>query len=264
MASVRPYEVTLKITGPVKIIEEMGFNTQKELNIGEIFHSAIQIRPEIDGFHIVVTVFTSQQEQANKIALLFVGRMLDILSIKINSPLFVSLFSDWKYSKITNQRVILRQIDFQSAFKLSRVRDDNYSTFLRGLSWRRKALYTEDPYDRFFAFWLSIEVIANKLNPAKDNCKDPETKKYKGSICNIWECFKYLWGECENWPIIKGQVKWIDENAEIRNKIGHGTFAVDVRSVDEVLHKLNLLNEVSYNFLIGWAQKGFKRDLDAN
>jgi hypothetical protein len=262
MATVRPYEVTLQVTGPVKVREEIGFNTQKELNMGEIFHSEINVKPDPEGFHIIVTVFTSQHEQANKIALLFVGRMLDILSIKINSPLFVSLYSDWKYSKSTNQRTILEEADFRSAFRFSRVRNDKYSTFLRGLSWRRKALYTEDPYDRFFAFWLSIEVIANKLNPNRENCKDTTTGKYKGSICNIWECFKYLWGGIESWPVIKGQDTWIDQNIEIRNKIGHGTFAVDVRSVDEVLHKLTLLKEVSYRFLLDWAAKDFNTQID--
>jgi hypothetical protein len=180
MAQVRPYEVTLRVTGPVKIKDEIRFNTNKELNIGQIFDSAIEIKPDQEGFHIIVTVFTSHQEQANKIALLFVGRMLDCLSIMVDLPLFVSLVSDWKYTKESNQKAILQKRDFQVAFEMSRVQSDKLSTFLRGLSWRRKALYTEDPYDRFFAYWLSIEVIANKFNPNKENCKDPKTGNYKG------------------------------------------------------------------------------------
>ncbi len=261
MNRARPYEVTLNVTGPVKLDKKIQFKTDKELNIGEVFDSNVQIVNDKEGFKIVVTIFTSQQAQANKIALLFVGRMLDVLSIKINSPLFVSLFSDWKYTKLTNQKVILQKDDFQSAFEFSKVHDDNYSTFLRGLSWRRKALYTEDPYDKFFSFWLSIEVIANKLNAKVENCRD-QNGRPKGSICNIWECFKYLWGECNNWEIIRSQTLWIDENAAIRNKIGHGTFAVDVSSVDEVLHKLNVLNEVSYKFLLDSASTYFHRNFD--
>jgi hypothetical protein len=262
MTQVRSYEVTLRVTGPVKIKDEIRFNANKELKIGEIFDSAVEIRPDPEGFHIIVTVFTSHQEQANKIALLFVGRMLDILSILINIPLFVSLVSDWKYTKESNQKAILDKKDFQTAFELSRVQSDKRSTFLRGLSWRRKALYTEDPYDRFFAYWLSIEVIANKFNPNKENCKDPKTGTYKGSICNIRECFKHLWGENKDWKIIGGQEKWIDENAQIRNKIGHGTFAVDVKSVDEVIERLGLLKDVSYSFLVDWGNKELNCDLN--
>jgi hypothetical protein len=264
MATARPFEVTLNVSGSVKVQDKMRFDTLKELNMGEVFRSGIEIQPSEEVFDIVVIIITSQQEKANKIALLFVGRMLDILSIKLNVPLFVSLHSDWKYVRKTNQKAILQKSDFQSSFEFSRLSNDNYSTFLRGLSWYRKALYTEDPYDKFFAFWLSIEVIANKFNPNKENCKDPKTGRYKGSICNIWECFKHLWGECNQWDIITGQDKWINENAEIRNKIGHGTFSVDVRSVDDVLQKLDLLRQVSYKFLLDWARKEFHRQLDEN
>jgi hypothetical protein len=262
MPQVRSYEVTLRVTGPVKITHTITFNANKELRIGEVFDSAIEINPDTEGFHIIATVFTAHQEQANKIALLFVGRMLDMLSILVDLPLFVSLISDWKYTKESNQKAILDKTDFQKAFELSRIQSDKRSTFLRGLSWRRKALYTEDPYDRFFAYWLSIEVIANKFNPNRENCKDAKTGNYKGSICNIWECFKHLWGENRDWKVINGQEKWIDENALIRNKIGHGTFAVDVKSVDEIIQRLSLLKEVSYNFLVDWGNKELNCNLN--
>jgi len=255
MSEIRQYEVRLLITGPVKIKDRINFNATKELRIGEVFGSAIEINPNSDGFHIIVTVYTSQQEQANKIALLFVGRMLDVLSILIDLPLFVSLVSDWKYTKESNQKAILIKSDFEKAFEFSRIQNENRLTYLRGLSWRRKALYTEDPYDRFFAYWLSIEVITNKLNPNKENCKDKETGKYKGSICNIWECFKHLWGDNANWKVIGGNLNWIDENVQVRNKIGHGTFSVDIKSVDEIIERLDSLKEVSYHFLVDWGNK---------
>ncbi len=237
-------------------------DTLKELNLGEIFRSGIQILPHKEGFEIIVTVYTSQPEKANKIALLFAGKMLDILAIKINVPLFVSLVSDWQYTRQTNQRTVLQKSDFQSAFAISRPRDDVYATCVRGLSWYRKALYTEDPYDKFFAFWLSIEIISNKCNPNRENCIDQATGRQKGSICNIWECFKHLWGECEEWEIIKGNKNWIDENTSIRNQIGHGTFAVDIVSVEEIIQKIDILQQVSNKFLSDWFNKKFHINLD--
>ena len=71
----------------------------------------------------------------------------------------------------------------------------------------------------------------------------------------MWECFKHLWGENKNWKVIGGQQEWIDENSKIRNKIGHGTFAVDIKSVDEITERLELLKLVSYNFLVDWGNK---------
>src|SRR5690349_19479421 len=127
MPIIRSYEVTLRVTGPVKTREEIRFNTDKELKMGAIFASSIEVKPDPEGFHIVVTVFTSLQEQANKIALLFVGRMLDCLSIMIKEPLFVSLVSDWKYTKQSNQKVLLQKRDFQVAFEMSRVKNDKLS-----------------------------------------------------------------------------------------------------------------------------------------
>jgi hypothetical protein len=47
-----------------------------------------------------------------------------------------------------------------------------------------------------------------------------------------------------------------------RNNIGHGTFAVDVRSIDEVLLKLDLLKQVGHKFLTEWAMKEFHLDFD--
>ena len=118
MANARAWEVSLSVSGPVKVREKIKFDTQKELNIGEVFTSSIEIKPNNEGFNIVATVFTTEQDSAHKVALLFVGRMLDILAIKLNSPLFVSLDDDWKYTKKSQQRAIIKKSDFQSAFEL--------------------------------------------------------------------------------------------------------------------------------------------------
>lgn len=56
------------------------------------------------------------------------------------------------------------------------------------------------------AFWNAIEIVATKYYPAI-----PQGKS-NGSISKTWESFKKLWGDCEDWPVIQGQVKWIDDN----------------------------------------------------
>ena len=81
---------------------------------------------------------------------------------------------------------------------------------LRALGWYRKGLYTEDPFDKFLAFWNSIEIVAGKYHPPI-----PEGRP-TGSKSQIWQCFKAIWGECEGWPTISGDTDWIDDNYEIR------------------------------------------------
>lgn len=254
MPTIRTWEVTVKVFGSVSIKKPISFNTDKELNIGEIFRSDIELSPSNDGFDIKTTVRTNEQGTANKIALLFIGRMLDILSIKTDLPLFVSLSNGHISKRQENVKAVIEKSEFQSAFELSRRINIENSTFHRGLSWYRKGLYTEDPFDKFLAFWNSIEIVANKYNPNPSQCQG----KGKGNKCHIWECFKDIYGSnCNQWPIIKGQNSWIDENYKVRTDIAHGIITIDIKSVEDVVNRLDIIKQVAYNFLVDWAQRKF-------
>jgi hypothetical protein len=83
---------------------------------------------------------------------------------------------------------------------------------LRGLGWYRKGLYTEDPFDKFLAFWNAIEIVAAAYYQSEFVPSIDRERAKKGSKSQIWECFKALWGPCEQWPNIAGDDKWFDEN----------------------------------------------------
>jgi hypothetical protein len=106
---------------------------------------------------------------------------------------------------------------------------------------------TENPLDRFYAFWLALEIVASKYHPDV-----PEASR--GSKSQIWESFKCLWGECPDWPVIAGQQSWIDENHALRVQIAHGTAAVDVEAVERAAEMAETIGNVSQRFLTDWAQ----------
>jgi len=79
--------------------------------------------------------------------------------------------------------------------------------------------------------------------------------KSTGSISQIWESFKSIWGECDSWTIIKGQTTWIDNNYKIRTTIAHGIESVDIETVKDVVTKIDILQLVAHKFLMDWRQR---------
>jgi hypothetical protein len=243
---MRTYNVELLVSGPIIINRPVNFNTDKELNLGNVFRSDISIKKHQQGFLISSTVYTADQDRAYKVALLFVGKMLDVLSIKTNLTLNVSSNEYRKLSDKNTVRAMISPEEFRFCFELARELNLHENKLLRAFSWYRKGLFAEDPFDKFLAFWNSITVIADEY------CNDNERTK-KGTVNKIWDCFITLWGECINWEYIKGNDKWIDNNNEIRNRIVHGGVAVDVESVENVIVQLDTLQKVAYSFLTQWA-----------
>lgn len=245
---MRIYNVELLVSGLVTIKRSINFNTDKELDLGNIFRSDISIRNHHQGFIISTTVHTSSQDRAYKVALLFIGKMLDILSMKTNSSLNVS---SKEYNNLQDRATVKALIDeeeFKFCFNLARQLNLYEDKLLRAFSWYRKGLYTEDPFDKFLAFWNSITVVAEGY------CNVNERTRL-GPINKIWDCFTTLWGECPNWEFVNGNERWINENTEIRNKIAHGGVTVDIEYVENVINELEVLQNVAYKFLTEWSTR---------
>ncbi len=243
------WEVDIAVIAPISIREEINFNARKELEHPDPFYSTIRVRHIENGFIATVTAFAPNSELAEKAAILFFGRMLDVLSLRLNLTLQLDLSNNVFLPRNTdNVRRIIERRDFKEAFKESRLLSLTESTFLRSLSWFRKGKYTQDPFDKFLAFWNSIETVASKYNPNKINCKG------KGTICHIWECFKIVWGECADWEFIGGQEGWIDMCNKHRKNIAHGIIPIEVDFVEKVVEKLEELENVAHKFLNDWRE----------
>lgn len=245
---MRIYNVELLISGPITTRRLINFDTEKELDLGNVFRSDISIKKHQQGFIISTTVYTANQDRAYKVALLFIGKMLDILSMKTNLPLNVSLN---EYRQLADRNIVRAVIDedeFRFCFDLARQLNLNENKLLRAFSWYRKGLYTEDPFDKFLAFWNSICVVA-------DGYSNDNERTRLGTVNRIWDCFISLWGQCPNWEYINGNDRWVNDNNEVRNKIAHGGVTVDIQYVENVINQLETVQNVAYKLLTQWADR---------
>ncbi len=245
---MRIYNVELLVSGPVSIRQQINFNTVKELNIGNVFHSDISIKKHTQGFIISSTVYTANEDRAHKVALLFIGKMLDILSLKTKAKLTLSSNESLKITDRNNVSAIIDEEEFRFCFEMARQLNLEENKLLRAISWYRKGMYTEDPFDKFLALWNSICVVA-------DGYCNINERTSMGIINKIWDCFITLWGDCANWEYINGNERWVNDNNEIRNKIAHGGLTVDIQYVENVINQLETVQNVAYKFLTQWAER---------
>ena len=250
--------VHLYIYGPITVKEFIRLNEPKGFRLEDPFYSDIELRGGGLGVLAHITARASTSQLAHKAALFFFGQMLDCLALHIDQPLYISLFERQpiRPERHSVQRIV-EQEEWRSAFREARLLALAEPTFLRALGWYRKGLYTEDPFDKFLGFWNSIEVVAGKYHPQNEEAK-------KGSKSQIWECFKPLWGECDRWPIITGDLDWIDNNHELRNNIAHGIASIDIKRVEEVLEKISTIQQVAYGFLRDWRERQLNPQIPAD
>lgn len=246
MPELPTWEVDLTIHGPIAVKERNHLIEPKGFSLPIPFQSDIRIRTVNTGVQATVTAYASNKGTARKVSLFFMGQMLDILALKVNLPLFLS-YSSQLINRAENysERRIITLDEWHEAFYDARLLALSETTFIRALGWYRKGLYTEDPFDSFLAFWNSIEIVAGKYHPDNERAKN-------GSKSQIWECFKAIWGECQNWPLIPGQDKWIDNNYETRISIAHGTEPVSIDKVEKVIDLIPVIHDVAYLFLTTW------------
>ncbi|MBK9103971.1 MAG: hypothetical protein IPL92_05245 [Saprospiraceae bacterium] len=245
---MRIYNVELIISGPVTTKHIINFDTEKEIDLGNVFRSDILIKKHLQGFTISTTVYTANQDRAHKVALLFIGKMLDVLSMKTNLQLNVSLNEYRQFANRSIIKAVIEEEEFRYCFDLARQLNLYENKLLRAFSWYRKGLYTEDPFDKFLAFWNSISVVADGY------CNDNERTKL-GTVNRIYDCFITLWGDLPKWEYINGYDRWINDNNEVRNKIAHGGVTVDIHYIENVLNQLETVQNVAYKFLTQWANR---------
>lgn len=241
------WEVEIPVVGLLSIQRGFTHKVRKDIHHPEVFYSKITITPKDYGFLASLTAFAPTSSQAEQAGLVFLGRMLDVLSVQVDIAL--SVMSPLLVIRQSSQPTVKRVTDREKildAFLEARRLTLSETTYLRALGWFRKGKCTNDPLDRFLAFWIAIETVACKYNPNKDAC----TKR--GSICHIWESFKYVWGDCDNWPLIGGKTDWIDSNNGKRVEIAHGTIATDIESVSSITVSLGEVEAVSREFLLAW------------
>lgn len=246
---MRTWEVTLSVIGNIKIQRRFSFQFEKELQLGNVFNSDLTFSNIKYGVEIRTTVRTQNRENAQKVASLFIGKMLDVLALRLNMPIEVYINEKIENIKRDDVKAMIYQNEFEQCFRDSRSLNLNtdYRTYLRGLNWFRKGLYTNDPIDKFFAFWNSISIVGQKY------FRPGEGTTGRGSINQICNCFEQIWGTSDNWNLIDGDPTWINRNNSLRNDIAHGTFQIEIESVNDVISRIDKVQEVAHEFLRQWA-----------
>jgi len=259
MAFMPIWEVMLYIDGPVTVQRRVIMTQQKGFRADDPFYSDIEIVGIPSGLRATVTARAPDAVIAYKAAVYFFGHMVDALTLIVNRPMYLSLTErERSNSQRHDVKRIIRPKEFESAFSEAHKLAQGSPSFLRSLGWYRKGLTTDDPLDKFLAFWNSIEIVAGKYFryvPAID-----KERAKNGSISQVWECFKALWGPCEAWPVIPGQTKWIDQSYAVRVGVAHGTEPIDIQRVAEVADRLPAIEEVSYRFLLDWRERFLSLD----
>jgi hypothetical protein len=265
------WEVDLYVDGPVTVNERIKTTQQKGFLVNDPFYSNIEIDRIPSGIKSTVTAQAPNQATAYKAALFFFGGMIDALTLSINCPMYLS-FTERSHtaaqrhsvnqfietrSHTAAQRHGVRQIiekrQFEHAFRDAHQLERNNPAFLRSLGWYRKGLTTDDPLDKFLAFWNAIEIVASKYYSSIPSINYEWARE--GSKNQVRACFDALWGDCEAWPVIPGQSRWIKESYAVRIGVAHGAASIDVHKVAEVAERIPIIEEVSYNFLSGWRNK---------
>jgi len=254
VADMPIWDVMLYVDGPVTVKRRVITTQQKGFRVDDPFYSDIEIMGIPSGLKATVTARAPDHVIAYKAAVFFFGHMVDTLTLTVNRPMYLSLRErEQSYAQRHDVKRIIEREEFESAFSEAHQLAQGSPSFLRSLGWYRKGLTTDDPLDKFLAFWNSIEIVAAKYYqyvPTID-----KVRAEKGSISQVWECFKALWGPCEEWPVIPGQRKWIDQSSAVRVGVAHGVVPIDIHKVAEVADRLPAIEEVSYRFLLGWRER---------
>lgn len=239
------WEVELAISGPIAVDKTWTRQVQK----GDDFWTPVTVRNMSDGVTLTIVAHAYDPQNANDAAVYFVGKALDVLCLRFNLPLHLSLFEP-KFKQIAGhvKRRVTKDEWFQ-AFHLGRQYDRDRPSFSRSLGWYRKGLISEDPIDSLLAYWSALESVCA-------SCFRQSDRTQKGTINQICDCFDQVWGTCDQWKVIPGKPECINQFQEQRNGIAHGFISVDVETIRRISNDLPLYKQLVNAFLVDWETKG--------
>ncbi len=168
MSGLSVWRVDLYVDGPVSIRRRQLTTQQKGFRLNDPFYSDIEIHPIPSGLRTTVTARAKDGELAYKAAVFFFGRMLDVLTLTINRPMYLSLGEGERtHGGRHDVRRLIEPQEIQEAFDEARRLATNRPSFLRALGWYWKALCGYDPFDKFLAFWNTLDIIGNRVKSSK-------------------------------------------------------------------------------------------------
>ncbi len=245
---ITEWEVELAISGAVTVGERV-LHILAEKGEANPFTTTISLSKVSQGVRCILIARAFTQENANDAAVYFVGQALDVLSLRLNTPLYLNLFKpDYRQSSVHVRRIVTKR-EWQQAFHLGRQYSLYRRYFSRAISWYRKGLVSEDPIDRVIAFWSALEALGSVFY--RNN-----QRTQQGIINQVCDCFDQLWGSVEQWKAIPNNPNVVNEFHNYRNGFSHGFMRVDIETIRDIVVRLPIYQDLVYAFLSDWEQQG--------
>lgn len=235
------WEVDLEVIGDINVENSIEFKHQKGFDLDQ-FYSKVKIRTASYGITASVTAYAPNGKLAYEAALLYFGKMINVLSFEINVPLELKLLAgESSHYRNNNIRRIVKKNEFIDAFGKSRRLEECDEVVLKALSWFSKGRISQNPFDKFVAFWMVIEILGCKYYTETERTKGEAKAKNK-----IYQCFIDNFGKVDTWGLPD---KWIDQMYELRNKIVHGGLPINIDSIMDIQKYLMPIEQRSYILL---------------
>jgi hypothetical protein len=240
------WEIGMAVTGDVAVRRPIKIDVMKGSR--NPFMTTVRIESAQHGVNLKVISQSRSAKGAAHSGLFFVGEMLNVLCLQLDTPLYLSL-SDVDTGNLPKSvRRIISRDEWTRMFTLGREYGQSRSVFARSLSWYRKGLNSEDQIDKLLAIWLSLEVIGK--NSGRN------TNKTNSEIVNrITHCFNHIWGTPANWPVVPSGEDWFYNIKDKRNDIAHGTFNIHPESLEAISDDVNKIQKLARAFLLSWEQR---------
>lgn len=236
------WEVELEVIGEITIDNVIRLRQEKGFDLDQ-FYSNIKIVNSKHGIRATVTAYAPNSKVAHDAALLYFGKMIDVLSIEISVPLEL-VFYESQSTKVTHfkTRRIVEKWEFENAFKTSRKLELDHQVLLKAISWYAKGVNATNSLDKFIALWTVIEIIGCKYFTETDRTRGEGKVKNK-----IYQCFIDYFGEINTWGLPNN---WIDDMYDLRNKIVHGGISINIESLENIERKMELIESLSRKLLM--------------
>lgn len=247
------WEVDIDIIGPITIAQPFGFKQEKGFDRIQ-FYSDIRFRNNGRGISSTVTAYAENCDFAQTVAFVFIGRMVDILSLENNIPLILSLperSNKYNYNEVATTRRLLENVDFMAAFKVARRLETENPVLLKAIGWYSKARASINTLDQFLSFWTSIEVAATEYHTHTERTTN-------GVINKVYQCFLDYFGGTHEWGVPE---TWINQMHDQRSRIAHGAEETTAETINNVAQLVPELEEVSRRLIYAILTRFYPDDI---
>lgn len=245
------WEVVIDIVGPISISKDIIFKQEKGFDEDQ-FYSNIILKNEKVGVTATVTAYADSSEIAKTAALVFLGRMTDILVIDNNIPLILQdNESRAQYLGRSSARRLLEKEEFIAAFNVARRLEIDHPRLLKAIGWYAKGKNSNNTLDSFLAYWNAIEITGIEYHTDTERAKN-------GTINMIYQCFFDYFGDLQHWGV---HDRWINEMHEKRSRIAHGAEETTAEAITGVSVLIPTLAEISRKLIFKVLEKQYDLDI---